>query len=62
MSWYWIVAVLYTILNIFRYLSRCKDKKFRKEDWAPYIIVILCSILLTPVVLIIDICREIKKT
>ncbi len=60
MSWYWIVAVLYTILNVVRGIKELKDSE-NPDKYYSFILLILGSLFLTPIAILIDIYDEIKK-
>lgn len=60
MSWYWIVAILYTILNIVKGIKD-KSKDDKTIDPCSFAVIVAISLFLTPVALCIDICEEIHK-
>ena len=54
MSMYWIVAVLYTVLNVVSSIKELKESESENKYYA-FIAMILGSLLLTPIAIFFDI-------
>ncbi len=60
MSMYWIVAVLYTVLNVVSSIKELKESESENKYYA-FIAMILGSLFLTPIAILFDIYEGIKK-